>query len=70
MWHTINGTMRNPNPNPNPNLPHVHNDIAWLIQHVSAPQQLRLGRSKLIEVFLKLNIQSQNKSTRVRIQLG
>jgi hypothetical protein len=43
------------NPNPNPNLPHVHNDIAWLIQHVSAPQRLRLGQSRLIKVFLKLN---------------
>ncbi len=54
MWRTIKGTMKNPNPNPN--LPHLHNDIAWLIQHVSAPQRLRLGWSRLIKVFLKLNI--------------
>jgi hypothetical protein len=52
MWRTIKGAMKNPNPN----LPHVHNDIAWLIQHVSAPQWLRLGQSRLIKVFLKLNI--------------
>ncbi len=54
MWRTIKGMMKNPNPNPN--LPHVHNDIAWLIQHVFAPQRLRLGRFRLIKVFLKLNI--------------
>jgi len=51
MWHTINGMMKNPNPNPN--LPHMHNDIAWLIQHVSAPERLQLGRSRLIKVVLK-----------------
>ncbi len=58
MWRTIKGAMKNPNPNPNPNpnLPHVHNDIAWLIQHVSAPQRLRRGQSRLIKVFLKINI--------------
>ncbi len=54
MWRTIKGAMKNPNPNPN--LPHVHNDIACLIQHVSAPQWLRLGRFRLIKVFLKLSI--------------
>jgi len=53
MWRTINGMMKNPNPNLNRNLPHVHNDIAWLIQHVFAPQRLRLGRSRLIKVILK-----------------